>query len=168
MAAFGPTLGGLLVTYINWKAIFWINIPIAVIVLLLTWLWIPDKKNQTIKRKEILKIVDLPGILLFSSMIISLTLFLSYLKNGFQLWLLILFVISAIILVLRELKTDKPFVDVRMLASNIRLVSVFAQFAGLNIVFYALFFGLPMWLEQVKGYDPQIAGSCSLLLVLVY
>lgn len=162
MAAFGPTLGGLLVTYINWKAIFWINIPIAVIVLLLTWLWIPDKKNQTIKRKEILKIVDLPGILLFSSMIISLTLFLSYLKNGFQLWLLILFVISAIILVLRELKTDKPFVDVRMLASNIRLVSVFAQFAGLNIVFYALFFGLPMWLEQVKGYDPQIAGFIML------
>lgn len=163
MAAFGPTLGGLLVTYISWKAVFWINIPIAVIVLLLTWIWIPkDKKSRTMKRREVLKIVDLPGIILFSSMLISLTLFLSYLKNGFQWWLLIISVVSMIILVLREIKTDKPFIDVRMLVSNIRLVSVFAQFTGLNIVFYALFFGLPMWLDQVKGYDPKIAGFIML------
>ncbi|MBE9916268.1 MFS transporter [Paenibacillus donghaensis] len=163
MAALGPTIGGLLVAYISWKAIFWINIPIAVIVLLLTWIWIPkDKKNPTIKRIGILKIVDLPGIIMFSSMLISLTLFLSYLKNGFQWWLLILSVLSAIILVLREIKISKPFLDVKMLVSNIRLVSVFAQFAGLNIVFYALFFGLPMWLGQVKGYDPQIAGFIML------
>jgi len=163
MAAFGPTIGGLLVAYISWKAIFWINVPIAVIVLLLTWIWIPkDKKNPTIKRKGILRIIDLPGIIMFSSMLISLTLFLSYLKNGFQWWLLILSVLSAIILVLREIKIAKPFLDVKMLVSNIRLVSVFAQFAGLNIVFYALFFGLPMWLGQVKGYDPQIAGFIML------
>ncbi|MCH5583964.1 MFS transporter [Shimazuella sp. AN120528] len=163
MAAFGPTLGGLLVTNIGWKAIFWINIPVAVIVLLLTWIFIPkDKKNLTIKRNEIFKIIDIPGIILFSSMLISLTLFLSLLKNSFQWWLLIFSVLFAIVLVLRESKIDKPFIDVKMLVTNIRLVFVFLQFTGLNVVFYALFFGLPMWLDQVKGYNPQIAGFIML------
>ncbi|WP_186380578.1 MFS transporter [Brevibacillus brevis] len=164
MAAFGPTMGGLLVTYAGWHSIFWINIPVALLVLILAFSWIPaDKKNPASReRKNVLHMVDLPGIVLFSGMITSLIFFLVSLGKGTQCWLLIVVPIAAALLIMRELRTDKPFLDVRMLASNVRLTSVFAQYAGLNIVFYFLFFGLPLWFGQVRGYEPQTAGLLML------
>lgn len=164
MAAFGPTLGGLLVAHAGWQSIFWINVPVAVLVLILVFRWIPaDKRKQpSEEQKGVLHMIDLPGIVLFSGMFASLMFFLVTLGKGTQWWLLIIVPVAGALLILRELRTDKPFLDVRMLASNIRLTSVFAQYAGLNIVFYSLFFGLPLWLGQVRGYDPQTAGLLML------
>src|SRR5215831_6524534 len=45
-----------------------------------------------------------------------------------------------------------------MLAANRPLVSVYAQFAGVNMVFYAVFFSLPLWLERVRGFESGLAG----------
>ncbi|MBW7457912.1 MFS transporter, partial [Paenibacillus sepulcri] len=164
MAAFGPTLGGLLVAHAGWQSIFWINVPVAVLVLILVFKWIPAdmRKQSPEEQKGVLHMIDLPGIVLFSGMFASLMFFLVTLGKGTQWWLLIIVPVAGVLLILRELRTDKPFLDVRMLASNIRLTSVFAQYAGLNIVFYSLFFGLPLWLGQVRGYDPQTAGLLML------
>ncbi|MGG1663483.1 MFS transporter [Brevibacillus sp. NRS-1366] len=164
MAAFGPTLGGLLVTNAGWQSIFWINIPIALVVLILAFRWIPaDRKNpSSAERGSVFHLLDLPGIILFSAMFTSLIFFLFSLGKGTQWWLLIVVLIAAAFLILRELRTDKPFLDIRMLTSNIRLASVFVQYAGMNFVFYSLFFGLPMWLGQVRGYEAQTAGLLML------
>lgn len=163
MAAFGPTLGGFLVAYVGWISIFWINIPVALFVLILALRWMPGDPTNKIKNKQnILKLIDILGILLFSGMFTSLMFFLSSLEKGPQWWLLSIVPITAILFVLWELKIKKPFLDIRVFASNIKLISVFAQFAGLNIVFYALFFGLPLWLGQVRGYDPEVTGLLML------
>ncbi|WP_179223969.1 MFS transporter [Paenibacillus tyrfis] len=164
MAAFGPTIGGLLVTYSEWQSIFWINIPVAALVLILVFKWVPadGKAQPSEERKSVLHLIDLPGIILFSGMFVSLVLFLISLGKGTQWWLLIIVPIAATLLIVRELRTDKPFLDVRMLASNIRLTSVYVQYAALNMVFYSLYFGLPLWLGQVRGYDPQMAGLLML------
>ena len=53
------------------------------------------------------------------------------------------------------------FIDVRLLAANRQLVAVYAQFAAVNIVFYAVFFGLPLWLEEARGFAPDAPGSSS-------
>ena len=49
-----------------------------------------------------------------------------------------------------------------MLASNRRLIGIYAQFAAVNIVFYSIFFGLPLWLEQVRGFNPGLTGLIML------
>jgi EmrB/QacA subfamily drug resistance transporter len=41
-AAAGPTLGGFLVTYVDWRWIFFVNVPVGIIALLGAWLVIPD------------------------------------------------------------------------------------------------------------------------------
>jgi MFS family permease len=38
------------------------------------------------------------------------------------------------------------------------LLSVYAQFAAVNLVFYAVFYGLPLWLEQTRHYAPDATG----------
>ncbi len=165
-AALGPVLGGFLVAMAGWQAIFWVNVPIVLMALIIALKWLPaDQLNSSEdnrKGKGMLHLIDLPGIVLFSGLLTSLMFFLLSLSDSPQWGWLIAVPIVGALLIYRELHTDKPFINVRMLASNRRMVSVFAQFACLNIVFYSLFFSLPMWLEQVRGYEPQYSGLLML------
>ncbi len=45
-----------------------------------------------------------------------------------------------------------------MLARNGPLVGVYVQFAAVTFVFYSIFYGVPIWLEQARGLDPRSAG----------
>src|SRR5262249_45446820 len=46
----------------------------------------------------------------------------------------------------------------RAVATNRRLSAIYAQFGVVNVVFYAVFFGLPLWLEVARGYAPDVTG----------
>src|ERR1700751_4314156 len=48
--ALGPVLGGLLVTAVSWRAIFWINVPIGIAAIILTQLFVPESKAATARR----------------------------------------------------------------------------------------------------------------------
>jgi MFS family permease len=52
----------------------------------------------------------------------------------------------------------KPTVSAWQLLKNPALVMVYAQFAAVNVVFYAVFYGLPLWLEQTRNYSPEVTG----------
>jgi EmrB/QacA subfamily drug resistance transporter len=62
----GPTLGGLLVTAFDWRYIFFVNLPIGVVVLLLTPAIIPDLRLG--RRHQL----DLPGVLLASAALLAI------------------------------------------------------------------------------------------------
>jgi len=165
--ALGPVLGGFLAARAGWPAIFLVNVPLTVVGLLLAWRWLPadatpglttaSPSRRSIVR-TVLKMVDVPGIVLFSGMLTSLLAFLLSLSRG-PLWpLLPVAPIAAVLLVLRERGVAEPFLNVNMLAANRPLIGVYTQFAGVNIVFYAVFFSLPLWLEQVRGFNSGLSG----------
>jgi EmrB/QacA subfamily drug resistance transporter len=62
----GPTLGGLLVTAFDWRYIFFVNLPIGVIVLALTLVIIPDLRLGRRHR------IDIPGVLLASAALLAI------------------------------------------------------------------------------------------------
>jgi EmrB/QacA subfamily drug resistance transporter len=62
----GPTLGGLLVTAFDWRWIFYVNLPIGVIVLLITPVIIPDLRLGRRHR------IDIPGVLLASAALLAI------------------------------------------------------------------------------------------------
>jgi len=62
----GPTLGGLLVTAFDWRYIFFINLPIGAIVIVLSVLWIPDLRTGREHR------LDVPGVLLASAALLAI------------------------------------------------------------------------------------------------
>jgi EmrB/QacA subfamily drug resistance transporter len=62
----GPTLGGLLVTAFDWRWIFFVNLPIGLIVLLLTPVIIPDVRPGRRHR------IDIPGVLLASAALVAI------------------------------------------------------------------------------------------------
>src|SRR6202034_2635704 len=50
--ALGPVLGGVLVSGIGWRSIFWINVPIGVAVIVLTQLYVPESKAAKVRRLD--------------------------------------------------------------------------------------------------------------------
>ena len=57
----GPVVGGLIVAYLNWRVIFFVNLPIGLAGLVLVYLHLPDYREQNTKP------LDFVGLILFSS-----------------------------------------------------------------------------------------------------
>ena len=111
----GPPLGGFLTTYFNWRWIFWINIPVAVVGLFLITRFIPDT------REESSSTFDLRGFLLIGP---GLSLFLTGVTlMGLGLLerdIIILITLSGAVLLAvytwHALRTPAPIIDLRLLA----------------------------------------------------
>lgn len=56
----GPTIGGLIVHWISWRAIFFVNVPVGLVALYLVWRYMPDYKGS--ERRPL----DVVGMILFS------------------------------------------------------------------------------------------------------
>ncbi|HEX4159385.1 MAG TPA: DHA2 family efflux MFS transporter permease subunit [Rhizomicrobium sp.] len=56
----GPTAGGFIVAYLHWRAIFFLNVPIGIIGLVLVWMKLPDYRERT-------QPLDVEGVILFGT-----------------------------------------------------------------------------------------------------
>lgn len=62
----GPSVGGFIVTYFSWPVIFFINLPIGLMGIILVWIYIPDIKEEDVPR------LDLRGFILISTALAAL------------------------------------------------------------------------------------------------
>jgi MFS family permease len=161
-AALGPVVGGFVVSLAGWPGIFWINVPVTIAGLLMAWWWLPTDTPAVPGRRLTLSVVlrelDVPGVGLFALAVVGLLAFLLSVARGPDWPLLVAAVIAGALLVWRERGESNPFLDVRFLASNRRLVQVYLQFAAVSLIFYGAFFGLPLWLQQARHFEPAQVG----------
>ena len=174
-AALGPILGGVLVALAGWQAIFLFNVPVVVVGLVMAWMWLPPDPPPLLSSSGKvgrsywggLRRLDVLGVGLFGGVMASLLTFLLSVSRR-PLWpLLPLAVVAALLLIQHESRTDTPFLDVRLLAANRPLMWVYTQFLAVSLVFYAIFFSLPLWLEQARGFGPGTTGLLMLPLAAV-
>ncbi|HZU14203.1 MAG TPA: MFS transporter [Chloroflexota bacterium] len=160
-AALGPVLGGGLVALAGWQAIFLVNVPVILVGLVPARLWLPPDGAAIASAPDwftTVRRLDLPGVLLFSGMLAAILGFLLSLASGPEWLLLPAAVLAAVLFLYRERRFDSPFLDIRLLAANHALLGVYAQFAAVNLAFYAVFFGLPLWLEDARHFAPDTTG----------
>jgi MFS family permease len=156
-AALGPTLGGLILSVAGWQGIFLVNAPITGLGIVLALRWLPAPPPSDTAGTG-LAALDVPGVLLFAATLTSLLAGLLSLGST-QSWILLAAVpFLAWLLTVRELRAGSPFFDLRLLGANPLLIGVFVQFAAVTFVFYTFFFGLPIWLQEVRGFDARSAG----------
>ncbi len=162
-AAFGPVLGGVLISLGGWRGIFAVNLPIAALTLVLALRWLPaDPPLRRPAPRELVRELDLPAVGLFAvTMLVLLDFVLSL--GGDPLWVLLPLLPLAIgQLIWHERGEAEPFLDVRALGANRRLLGVLAQQTGAQALFYLVFFGLPLWLQRVREFSPATAGLLML------
>jgi len=153
----GPSFGGWLAQAFGWRSVFYINVPIGLLALILSMTFIPkDVPAENGQR------FDLPGGLLFLSGLTALLLGLN--KGADWGWaslpVLGLFFGSFLLLVSFiqvERRSSSPMLDLNLF--RIPLFSAATFSAVLNyICVYTITFLLPFYLIQGRGMDPAQAG----------
>ncbi|QQE81139.1 MFS transporter [Alicyclobacillus sp. SO9] len=169
-AAFGPSLGGIVMHWGDWPAIFWVNIPFIIASVSMALFFLPrDAKSVTgaeEKKSSLLKTVilrlDLFGIGVFAGGIVASLVFLLTLANSMHPLTGVLAVALIGVFIWWETRSKLPFIDLRMLTKNMSLTWVLIQFVTVNIIFYSIFFGIPTYLQDVRHFNPQDTGFIML------
>lgn len=175
-AAIGPFIGGVLIHWWDWPAIFFVNIPFVVASFLFSWRMIPKDETPTsvalgMSFRKWLDLIDASGILLFTTGLILLLVGLLSVKSSGQVSLInvIVGLIGLVVLaafVRHELKTTSPFIPLRTFAKYPAITWVNVEFMIVNLLFYALFFGIPSYLQTVRHVSEFHTGILMLTLGL--
>lgn len=158
-AAVGPTLGGLLAATAGWRAVFAVNVPLALLALLGALVWLPaDRKGaRTGRAGPASGSLDPLGIALFAAALTCAMVFLLRLAD--PPWLLLAPAgVLAGVLVWWQLRHPEPFLDLRMLARNGALVRSYLRQGLAYLVIYCVLYGFSQWLEQAYGASSFQAG----------
>ncbi|MCZ8522009.1 MULTISPECIES: MFS transporter [Paenibacillus] len=175
-AAIGPFVGGVLIHWWDWPAIFWVNIPFAAASYLLASRHIPkDEPPLSAARgmsfRRWLNVMDASGILLFTAGLVALLVGLLSAKSSGHLSLLnatalLIGLVLLTVFVRHELRAASPFIPLRTFAKYPEMTWVNVEFMLVNVLFYSIFFGLPSYLQMVRHVNEFHTGMLMLSLGL--
>jgi DHA2 family multidrug resistance protein len=158
----GPTLGGWITDNFNWRWIFFINIPVGIISILLTTRMVEDPPNFRRRPLKDLKI-DYIGLSMVALGIGALQLMLDKGQRldwfGSHFIVLLCFIAAAAIsfAVFWEVRQHDPMIDFRMLGERNFGVSAILMFT-LGFVLYGSTALLPLFLQTLMGYSATTSG----------
>jgi EmrB/QacA subfamily drug resistance transporter len=155
--AIGPVVGGFLVENVSWQSIFFLNVPVAALAVVVTLFAAPESRDESAAQS-----VDFAGVASITVGLAAIVLALVE-GNGWG-WgsgrILALFavaVVSLITFAVAETRVANPMVDFRFFRST--------SFLGANLVAFivsfamlAMFFFLALYMQNVRGYSPLQAG----------
>lgn len=155
----GPFVSGILISLLNWRLVFYINVPIGIIGTLMALFILPASKHNLKKDTEI----DFLGVILCATGLGFLVLAIDQgAKVGWTSSLIILcFLASLIILplfIIRELKTNNPMIDLRIFKNWDFSTGNITGFLSYYVLFAVLFL-MPFYLEDIMHYDAEVVGS---------
>jgi EmrB/QacA subfamily drug resistance transporter len=161
-AILGILLGGILITFVNWRFIFYINLPIGLIALYLSHRYLRERSSRQARR------LDLPGVgLMATGLLVLLLGATSIASYGFTEVSALAFGIGVLLLigfVVWEWHTEDPLLDLSLFRQRVLTASIFAaMFQALGN--YAVLFLVIMFLQGVRGLSPFAA---SLVLIPGY
>ncbi len=164
-AAIGPVLGGWLVQTISWRAVFFINLPIALIVIVIAWRHVPESWSG--EREPLDYLGALLVTLGFGALIYSL---IESARLGFKSATIVICAVAGIFFLaaffFAESRLPHPMLPPKLFRSR--------DFSGANLLTLLLYaalsatmFFLPLNLIQVQRYTPTAAGAAILPLILI-
>lgn len=158
-ATLGLPLGGVLVGVWGWRATFLVNVPVALAALAMAMRWIPRDEPVAAPGgvRDVVNRIDLAGIVAFAATVTALLVVLMSLPrvNGTALAVAVL---AGAGLVAWERRAARPFVDVRLLASDAAPARTYVRTALTLLCVYTVVYGFTQWLQVSRGIPAARAG----------
>ncbi len=154
--ALGPIVGGALIEYVDWRAVFWINLPICAAAILLTAIFVPESKSATMRD------VDPIGQLLGMAFLFGVVFVL--IEGPGMGWAHVRIIAAAVVAVVAfvaflryEARRHDPFIDLRFFRSipfaSATMIAVCA-FASWG----AFLFMMSLYLQGQRGFSAMHTG----------
>ncbi|MBU3092002.1 MFS transporter [Clostridium sp. CF011] len=164
-AAVGPPIGGVILQYLNWKYIFYVNVPMSIIAILFAVISLNESYDTTVSKK-----VDILGAILL--MISICCLVFPLLKGNDYGWqsktivsLFCICILSIIAFLFVEVKTKEPMLPLNLFKESTFTAScILYMTAGFATASPLLL--LNFYLEQIFNYSPLKSGLVLMTLSL--
>lgn len=160
----GPTLGGYITDNYNWRWVFYINLPVGIIALILGYLFLADPPY--LKKLKAGKL-DTFGLAVLCIAVGCLQIVLDkgeredWFNTDWIVYLSVISIIAFIVFTLYELYyTKEPIVDLRVFKDNNFRVGTFLMF-NLGLGLYGGIALIPLYLQNLMGYDAFKAGLAT-------
>lgn len=164
MAA-GPVLGGLLVQAVNWRAIFWVNVPVGLAAVVLTALFVPESRAARGRRPD--PVGQLLVIVILAATTYAI---IEGPRHGWGSPLILGLFVAAVLalatLIRYEGRRDDPLIELRFFKS--------IPFSGATAIAVCAFVALSgflflntLYLQDVRGFSAMKAGLMTLPMAAV-
>src|ERR671922_1759501 len=155
--AIGPVVGGALTEYVSWRAIFFLNLPVAVGAIAVTLFAAHESRDETVSRT-----VDIPGI---AAITVGLTaLVLALVEGNSWHWgsvriisLFVAAVVALVAFVQIERRVMAPMIDFAFFRSRTSLGANLVGFLG-TFAMCAQFFFVTLYMQNILHYSPLQTG----------
>lgn len=156
-AIMGPALGGLLVEFVSWRYVFWINVPLGILSIIGLWMYLHEKIDK--KKREI----DYIGAGLLS---VAVSALMVVLVQGGTNWSWVstpaisLFLVSFVAMILfyfQEKRVTEPMMPFRIWSErSIFIANMASLTTGVMLIGISSF--LPAFVQGVMEKSPIVAG----------
>jgi EmrB/QacA subfamily drug resistance transporter len=156
-AIIGPALGGLFVEHISWRLVFWVNIPLGILAIILLWLFL----NETVEKRK--HSIDYFGSILLT---VGISSFMLILVEGGVHWawtsfpilsLSTLSILCFLLFVVVERKASEPIMPFEIWRNrSISIANIVSLTTGMMLIGISSF--LPAFVQGVMGKSPTVAG----------
>lgn len=160
----GPLVGGFVTESFGWHWIFYVNIPIGLISIVVISRLLPNVRHPEITHR-----LDYLGAAVFTASVSAFLIGLTNKQTGE--WaepqvggLIALSIVGALLFLLVESRAAEPIVPLRLFRIRAYATSIAATFFA-AVGFFALIIWLPLWFQFVKGATPTNAGLYALSLL---
>ncbi len=156
--AVGPAIGGILMALASWHAIFWINVPLAILAGILFAMYSPTPPPRSRRRwQQLNSLVDWPGLGLFAGTISFALIWAVGLENRSNGMAIIYAAVLFAGLLVVEAKRSQPIIPIKWFVHPKFLISSVLTTLS-NIVMYSILYGVPVSVQNMRHVSPKISG----------
>ncbi len=156
--ALGPTIGGYLTEYYNWRMVFYVNVPIGALLLVAGWFYLPKESMFEKLRFNFVSFVLLSMATIGLLVMLSKGQQLEWFNSSLIVWLLFGSLIAFLLYALSEMNSKHPLIDFTLFRNFSFFNGIMIYFFILGFSMYQYFYLLPVYYEHVKMLPTLDAG----------